>query len=145
MKRWISLCLLCASRLRRRQTFRLNWCGVAKVATPYGPHLALARFRIQQSDRLKFSLVDADSQAFLGVERWSVRDARHVGRATEPYVGETYYSHGSRGTRADLVTVYDMATLGVVAEIEDPDQARQLGGEQSRCEPYGRAALSCST
>jgi methylamine dehydrogenase heavy chain len=38
----------------------------------------------------------------------------------EIYVGETYHSRGSRGTRTDLITVYDMATLDVAAEIEIP-------------------------
>ena len=66
-------------------------------------------------------LIDADSQAFLGMLSAGQFATLDVSAArNELYVGETYYSHGSRGTRADLVTVYDMATLGVVAEIEIP-------------------------
>jgi methylamine dehydrogenase heavy chain len=36
------------------------------------------------------------------------------------YVAETYWSHGNRGTRADLLTVYDGRTLKIEHEIPIP-------------------------
>lgn len=42
----------------------------------------------------------------------------------EIYVAETFYSKGSRGVRTDLLTVYDAATLGIVAEINLPGAKR---------------------
>ncbi len=123
MKRWISLCLLyCVAASTTADLPAESVLGVAKVATPYGPHLALVHdFAFSNLIDSKFSLVDADSQAFLGMLSAGQFATLDMSAArNELYVGETYYSHGSRGTRADLVTVYDMATLGVVAEIEIP-------------------------
>jgi methylamine dehydrogenase heavy chain len=42
------------------------------------------------------------------------------------YVAETYWSHGSRGTRQDLVSVYDAKTLNLVKEISLPGRALVL-------------------
>jgi methylamine dehydrogenase heavy chain len=36
------------------------------------------------------------------------------------YAAETYWSHGTRGTRSDLVTVYDPRTLEITGEIPLP-------------------------
>ncbi|MCL4683605.1 amine dehydrogenase [Myxococcota bacterium] len=38
----------------------------------------------------------------------------------EIYLPETYYSRGSRGTRTDVVTIYDAATLAPEAEVVVP-------------------------
>jgi methylamine dehydrogenase heavy chain len=96
--------------------------NVARVAMPYAPHWAIVHdFAFNNLIDSKFSLIDADSQTFLGMlsaGQFATLDTSAARK--ELYVSETYYSHGSRGTRADLVTVYDMATLGVVAEIEVP-------------------------
>src|SRR5690606_15447562 len=40
--------------------------------------------------------------------------------ATKIYVSETYYSHGNRGTRSDIVSVYDGRTLKLEQEIPLP-------------------------
>ena len=42
------------------------------------------------------------------------------GNADKIYVSETYWSHGNRGTRADLLTVYDGKTLALEREIPIP-------------------------
>lgn len=42
----------------------------------------------------------------------------------EMYVGETFYSRGSRGERTDVVTVYDKANLAPVGEIVLPGGKR---------------------
>jgi methylamine dehydrogenase heavy chain len=39
------------------------------------------------------------------------------------YVSETYWTHGSRGVRQDLVSIYDATTLNLVKEIELPGRA----------------------
>jgi methylamine dehydrogenase heavy chain len=39
------------------------------------------------------------------------------------YVSETYWSHGARGTREDLLSVYDAKTLNLVKEIPLPGRA----------------------
>jgi methylamine dehydrogenase heavy chain len=39
------------------------------------------------------------------------------------YVSETYWSHGARGTREDLLSIYDAKTLDLVKEIPLPGRA----------------------
>lgn len=39
------------------------------------------------------------------------------------YVSETYWTHGARGTRDDLLTIYDGRTLNLVKEIPLPGRA----------------------
>jgi len=96
--------------------------NVVKVPVPYAPHWALVHdFSFGNLIDSKFSLVDTDSQTFLGMlsaGQFATLDLS--AKRGELYVGETYYSRGSRGERVDLVTVYDMATLAVAAEIEIP-------------------------
>ena len=67
-------------------------------------------------------LVDADSGRYLGMlstgysfERVVVpRDHKVI------YSPESYFSRGTRGTRTDVVTMYDPATLNVLEEIAIP-------------------------
>ena len=42
---------------------------------------------------------------------------------TQFYVSETYWTHGSRGKRQDLVSIYDAKTLNLVKEINLPGRA----------------------
>ncbi len=68
-----------------------------------------------------FSLVDTQTGRFKGMMsagNFATFDVS-VDRQ-EMYIGETYYSRGSRGDRSDLVTVYDMKNLERLAEIELP-------------------------
>jgi methylamine dehydrogenase heavy chain len=39
------------------------------------------------------------------------------------YVSETYWTHGARGTRQDLVSIYDAKTLNLLKEISLPGRA----------------------
>jgi methylamine dehydrogenase heavy chain len=68
------------------------------------------------------NLVDADTGRFLGMLSTGISFMRVVlprdGKVI--YSPETYFSRGTRGTRTDVVTVYDAATLGVVTEIPIP-------------------------
>ena len=52
--------------------------------------------------------------------------ASFIESSTRPelYVAETFYSRRTRGKRTDTVTIYDKATLDVVAEIELPGGKR---------------------
>jgi methylamine dehydrogenase heavy chain len=67
-------------------------------------------------------LVDGDSGQFLGLLSTGFGFARLVipkdGRMI--YSPETYFSRGTRGTRTDVVTLYDPSTLAVVEEIAIP-------------------------
>jgi len=67
-------------------------------------------------------LVDGDTGRFLGMLSTGQSFMRLVlprdGKVI--YSPETYFSRGTRGTRTDVVTVYDAATLGVVTEIPIP-------------------------
>lgn len=96
--------------------------NVATLNTPYPDHYAVVHdFSFSNLIDSKFSLVDLESRRFLGMMSAGHFATLDLSRKRgEFYVGETYYSHGSRGTRADLVTVYDMKTLAIVEEIELP-------------------------
>jgi len=48
----------------------------------------------------------------------------------ELYVAETYYSRGTRGTRTDVVTIYDRDTLKPVTEIVLPNKNRAMNVTQ---------------
>ena len=68
-----------------------------------------------------FSLVDTETRRFKGMlSAGQFATLNHsVGRG-EFYVGETIHSRGTRGTRQDLVAIYDFANLQLQAEIELP-------------------------
>jgi methylamine dehydrogenase heavy chain len=67
-------------------------------------------------------LVDGDTGRYLGMLSTGYgfagvvlsRDGKMI------YSPETYFSRGTRGTRTDVVTLYDPGTLGVVDEIQIP-------------------------
>lgn len=67
-------------------------------------------------------LVDGDSGRFLGMLStgfgFSSILLPHDGKLI--YSPETYFSRGTRGTRTDVVTIYDASTLAVVGEIAVP-------------------------
>ena len=67
-------------------------------------------------------LVDADDGHYLGTLSTGYSFARLVlpknGKLI--YAPETYFSRGTRGTRTDVVTIYDATTLAPVGEITIP-------------------------
>jgi len=68
------------------------------------------------------ALFDADSGEFLGMLSSNVGP---IAPLVDPaggaiYLPETYYSRGSRGTRTDLLTVYDPKTLAPTGEVVIP-------------------------
>jgi methylamine dehydrogenase heavy chain len=68
------------------------------------------------------ALFDADEARFLGMLSSGVGVVAPLVSVerSEVYLPETYYSRASRGTRSDVVTVYDLATLTPEAEIAIP-------------------------
>ena len=68
------------------------------------------------------ALLDLDRGDFLGMVSTGFlsQAATFPRRGDEFYLPETYYSRGSRGTRSDVVTVYDTTTLAPIDEISIP-------------------------
>jgi methylamine dehydrogenase heavy chain len=96
------------------------------VATlkPNGPHRFFTSGFISQN----FNVIDGDTGKLEG----SIPKGYVAGLAIAPdnsqfYVSETYWTHGSRGVRQDLLTIWDAKTLNLVKEIPLP--GRMLGGK----------------
>ncbi|MGD8829165.1 MAG: amine dehydrogenase large subunit [Pseudomonadales bacterium] len=101
--------------------------SVAALGTPYPASYAL----VHDFDGA-FLLVDSADARLKGMLSTSeFATVAASGPRQELYVGETYYSHGSRGERADLVSVYDMATLALEAEIAIPNKRAALVAHRS--------------
>ncbi len=68
------------------------------------------------------ALVDLDSGRMLGMVNggFGLTVALFSATRGEIYVPETHYSRGSRGERADVLTIYDGASLAAVAEVMLP-------------------------
>ena len=92
------------------------------LATPYPASYAVVHdFAFGSLMDSAFSLVDTATGRFKGM--MSAGNFATIDVSSdrqEFYIGETYYSRGSRGDRSDLVTVYDMKNLERLAEIELP-------------------------
>jgi len=73
-------------------------------------------------------LVDGDSGRLLGTLSTGYSFTTVVVPRTAPviYAPETYFSRGSRGTRTDVVTIYDSARLAPVGEIEIPPKRASI-------------------
>ena len=67
-------------------------------------------------------LIDTDSAKVLGMLSTGIFTNRVVlpSHKREIYVLETYFSRGSRGTRTDVISVYDPRTLGFLREVVMP-------------------------
>lgn len=102
--------------------------NVAKVPVPWAPHwIVIHDFSFGNLIDSKFVLADADSRTFLGMVsagQFATIALSNVRR--EMYVGETYHARGSRGARTDLVSIYDMENLALVAEIEIPPRRANI-------------------
>lgn len=92
--------------------------GRVRTLPPPSPH------RVWIADLLlrRSALFDAGSGRMLGMLSAGVGILAldFAPARGEIYLAQTYYSRGSRGTRTDVVTVYDDATLAPVAEVEIP-------------------------
>jgi len=70
----------------------------------------------------KSTLIDADSGRMLGMlsTGYFFIDLDLPAHGREIYSVETYFSRGTRGTRSDVVSIYDPAELRAVAEVALP-------------------------
>lgn len=73
-------------------------------------------------------LVDADSGAFLGmVSGGYVQGPLQIAPDGKSFsMVSTYYSRGTRGTRTDVVTFYDIKTLDQTGEVEIPPKQMKV-------------------
>jgi methylamine dehydrogenase heavy chain len=95
---------------------------VSDVATlkPNGPH----RFFTAVWGGSSFVIFDGDSGKMEGnIPAGYVPNLAIAPDNSQFYVSETYWTHGARGKREDLVTIYDAKTLNVVKEINLPGRA----------------------
>ena len=95
---------------------------VSDVATlkADAPH----RFFVSGWDTLSVNIFDADS----GKREGSIPSGYIPNLAIAPdssqfYIAETYWTHGNRGDRHDLVSIYDAKTLNLLKEIKLPSRA----------------------
>jgi methylamine dehydrogenase heavy chain len=107
---------------------------VERMPAPPSPHWAAV------SDPLleRSAIVDLDNDRLLGVVDggWGFTIPVFSADASEIYVPETHYSRRSRGERTDVVTFYDIETLGPQAEVVIPPK-RAINAV-----PMANAALS---
>jgi len=96
--------------------------SVASIKTPYPKSYALVHdFSFGSLIDSAFAVVDTNTRKFKGMisggnfatANWSVERG-------EIYIGETYYSRGTRGERSDLLSIYDMENLSLIKEVELP-------------------------
>ena len=98
-----------------------------KVATlpAMGPHWVFVQDPVSNVTINSISLIDGDSLRTLGMLSGGMEsdfalspDHQHL------YMADTYWSRGTRGTRIDVVTIYDAKTLNPTGEVIIPP--RQL-------------------
>lgn len=92
---------------------------------PNGPHRFFAGSFREQA----FNIFDADSGKLEGsIPAGYVADLAISPDNSQFLVSETYWSHGSRGRREDLVSIWDARTIKLVKEITLPTRAL-VGGK----------------
>ena len=95
---------------------------VSDVATlaPNSPH----RFFTGGFRQQAFTIFDADSGKMEGsIPAGYVSNLAIAPDNSQFFVSETYWTHGARGKREDLVSIYDAKTLNLVKEITLPGRA----------------------
>jgi methylamine dehydrogenase heavy chain len=95
---------------------------VSDVATlpPNQPH----RFFTGGFREHSFVIFDADTGKMEGsIPAGYVSNLAIAPDNSRFYVSETYWTHGARGTRQDLVSIYDAKTLNLLKEISLPGRA----------------------
>ena len=96
--------------------------NIEKLAVPYPPTYAVVHdFAFGSLIDSSFGLVDTATRRFKGMfSAGQFATIDHSVARREFYIGETLHSHGSRGQRQDLITVYDFENLDIVKEIKLP-------------------------
>jgi methylamine dehydrogenase heavy chain len=90
-----------------------------KLATPYPASYVIAHdFSFGAIIDSAFALVDIETGAFKGMlSAGQFATLSYSSKRQKFYVGETVHSRGNRGTREDLVAVYDFAHLQLQKDI----------------------------
>src|ERR1035441_5107336 len=95
---------------------------VSDVATlaPNPPH----RFFTGGFRQQAFTIFDGDNGKMEGnIPSGYIPNLAIAPDNSQFYVAETYWNHGARGKREDLVSIYDAKTLNIVKEITLPGRA----------------------
>ncbi len=102
--------------------------AVESIATPYPPHYAVVHDTSFGSlVDSAMSVVDTKTRRYLGmISAGNFATLQLSAARQELYVGETYFSRGTRGERTDLLSIYDMANLERLAEIELPKKRANI-------------------
>lgn len=91
--------------------------NVASLSVPYPSSYAV----VHDFSASKFGLVDTQTQRFKGMlSAGQFATIDFSTRRQKFYVGETVWSRGTRGTRQDIIAVYDFANLALVGEVDLP-------------------------
>src|ERR1700728_33764 len=112
-----------------------GWLGIAQAAAE--PELAAEvsdvatlppnsahRFFTGVFREHSFVIFDADSGKMEGsIPAGYVSNLAIAPDNSRFYVSETYWTHGARGNRQDLVSIYDAKTLNLLKEISLPGRA----------------------
>lgn len=119
-----ALVLVSATPVRAAASVETQQSDVATLK-PNGPHrLFTIGFRDQA-----FNILDADSGKLEGsIPAGYVPNLAIAPDNSQFFVSETYWTHGARGKREDLVSIYDAKTLKLVKEITLPGRAL-VGGK----------------
>ena len=102
--------------------------GVRKMPPP-SPHWALINAPLYGNFVVsQVYVVDGDASRIIGMlTAGMIASVAMSADHSRIFVGDTFFSRGTRGSRTDVVTVYDTGSLNPVGEIEIPPK-RQLAG-----------------
>jgi amicyanin-dependent methylamine dehydrogenase large subunit len=116
-----------------------------KVATlpAMSPHWVFVEDPISNVTINSISLVDGDSLKTLGMLSGGLEsDFAIAPDHKRIYMADTYWSRGTRGTRTDVVTIYDARTLNVTGEVIIPPRQLSIPDHtQADVTPDGRFLL----
>jgi len=96
--------------------------AVASLKTPYPASYALVHdFGFGSLIDSAYAVVDTETRKFMGMlSGGNFATVNWSADRGEIYIGETYYSRGTRGERSDLLSIYDMADLSLIKEVDLP-------------------------
>ena len=107
--------------------------NVETLDVPYPPSYAVVHdFAFSGLIDSKFALVDTNSRRYLGMMSAGQFATIDISVPRQRfYVGETVHTRGARGTRQDVVAIYDFENLGLVGEIDIPTKRMNVVVNQS--------------
>jgi methylamine dehydrogenase heavy chain len=116
---WLAAATLLAAPCPAATTVATEASDVATLA-PNPPH----RFFTGGFRQQAFTIFDGDNGKMEGnIPAGYVPNLAIAPDNSQFYVSETYWNHGARGKREDLVSIYDAKTLNIVKEITLPGRA----------------------